>query len=55
VVVLTHPAVGFKMAFMSGFCVSAARLAMPDTGLISYGEMEDSGRHICEVRPIRYY
>ena len=40
---------GFKAGFMSGFCVSAARLAMPDAGLISYGEMEDVGRHICEA------
>ena len=40
---------GFKMGFMSGFCVSAARLAMPDTGLISYGEMEDVGRRVCEA------
>mmetsp|Transcript_7498 Transcript_7498/g.28171 ORF Transcript_7498/g.28171 Transcript_7498/m.28171 type:complete len:236 (+) Transcript_7498:129-836(+) len=31
---------GFSAGFMSGFCVSAARLAMPDAGLISYGEME---------------
>ena len=34
---------------MSGFCVSAARLAMPDAGLISYGEMEDVGRHITQA------
>ena len=40
---------GFNAGFMSGFCVSAARLAMPDAGLISYGEMEDVGRHICEA------
>ena len=40
---------GFKMGFMSGFCVSAARLAMPDAGLISYGEMEDVGRHITQA------
>ena len=40
---------GFSAGFMSGFCVSAARLAMPDAGLISYGEMEDVGRHICEA------
>ena len=32
---------GFPMSFMSGFAVSAARLALPDTGLISYGEMVD--------------
>lgn len=30
---------GFKLAFMSGFSVSATRLAAPDAGLISYGEM----------------
>ena len=40
---------GFKVGFMSGFCVSAARLAMPDAGLISYGEMEDVGRHITQA------
>ena len=31
--------VGFELGFMSGFAVSASRLGMPDTGLISYGEM----------------
>jgi 2-methylisocitrate lyase-like PEP mutase family enzyme len=34
---------------MSGFAVSAARLALPDTGLISYGEMLDQGRNICST------
>ena len=38
---------GFPVAFMSGLAVSAARLAAPDTGLISYGEMLDQGRNIC--------
>jgi 2-methylisocitrate lyase-like PEP mutase family enzyme len=38
---------GFQVTFMSGFSVSAARLALPDTGLISYGEMLDQGRSIC--------
>ena len=38
---------GFELGFMSGFAVSAARLGMPDTGLISYGEMADQGRNIC--------
>lgn len=38
---------GFPMTFMSGFAVSAARLGLPDTGLISYGEMLDTGRNIC--------
>jgi 2-methylisocitrate lyase-like PEP mutase family enzyme len=35
---------GFKVAFMSGFAVSAARLGLPDTGLISFAEMLDSLR-----------
>ncbi|KAK9835898.1 hypothetical protein WJX74_010534 [Apatococcus lobatus] len=39
---------GFDVSFMSGFCVSAARLASPDAGLISYGEMLDTGRLIHE-------
>lgn len=39
---------GFPLTFMSGFAVSAARLARPDTGLISYGEMLDQGRSILE-------
>lgn len=38
---------GFELTFMSGFAVAAARLGMPDTGLISYGEMLDQGRNIC--------
>lgn len=38
---------GFPLTFMSGFAVSAARLAVPDTGLISFGEMLDAGRDIC--------
>jgi len=38
---------GFKASFMSGFSVAGARLGMPDTGLISYGEMLDQGRNIC--------
>jgi 2-methylisocitrate lyase-like PEP mutase family enzyme len=38
---------GYKVAFMSGFAVSAARLALPDTGLISFSEMLDSLRDCC--------
>lgn len=38
---------GFEVTFMSGFAVSAARLGLPDTGLISYGEMVEAGRDIC--------
>ncbi|HEY5598520.1 MAG TPA: isocitrate lyase/PEP mutase family protein [Kiloniellales bacterium] len=40
-------AAGFPLTFMSGFAVSAARLGLPDAGLISYGEMIDQGRNIC--------
>lgn len=38
---------GFRLSFMSGFAVAATRLALPDTGLASYGEMLDQGRDIC--------
>ena len=38
---------GFTLSFMSVFAVSAVRLGLPDTGLISYGEMLDQGRSIC--------
>ncbi len=38
---------GFPLTFMSGFAVSAARLGLPDTGLISYGEMVEQGRNLC--------
>lgn len=38
---------GFPLTFMSGFAVAAARLGLPDTGLISYGEMVAAGRDIC--------
>ena len=40
---------GFGLGFMSGFAVSAARLGMPDTGLISYGELADQGQNICRA------
>ena len=40
---------GFDLTFMSGFAVSAARLGMPDTGLISYGEILDTGRNVCDA------
>lgn len=40
-------AAGFRLSFMSGFAVSAARLGSPDTGLISYAEMASQGRDIC--------
>jgi 2-methylisocitrate lyase-like PEP mutase family enzyme len=38
---------GFKVAFMSGFAVSATRLGLPDTGLISFNEMLESLRNCC--------
>ncbi len=38
---------GFELTFMSGFAVAAARSALPDTGLLSYGEMVAQGRDIC--------
>jgi 2-methylisocitrate lyase-like PEP mutase family enzyme len=37
---------GHKALFMSGFAVSAARLGMPDAGLISMGEMLDTLRGV---------
>ncbi len=40
---------GFPITFMSGFAVAGARLALPDTGLISYAEMLDQGRNICQA------
>lgn len=40
---------GFPLTFMSGFAVSVARLGIPDTGLISYGEMLDQGHSICDA------
>lgn len=40
---------GFSATFMSGFAVAAARLGMPDTGLISYGELVEQGRAICQA------
>jgi len=40
---------GFSVGFMSGFAVSAARLGMPDTGLISYAELADQGSNICRA------
>src|SRR5260221_14275933 len=38
---------GYKVTFMSGFAVSAARLGLPDTGLISFTQMLDSLRNCC--------
>lgn len=41
--------VGFSATFMGGFAVAAARIGMPDTGLISYAEMVDQGSAICNA------
>ncbi|XP_061367628.1 uncharacterized protein LOC133310683 isoform X1 [Gastrolobium bilobum] len=40
---------GFQLCFTGGFAISAARLGLPDTGLISYGEMVDQGRLITQA------
>jgi 2-methylisocitrate lyase-like PEP mutase family enzyme len=40
---------GFPLTFMSGFTVSATRLALPDTGLISFGEMLAQARTITQA------
>ena len=42
-------AAGFPLSFMSGFAVAAARFGLPDTGLVSYGEMLEQGRNICSA------
>ncbi|GMN22137.1 hypothetical protein TIFTF001_048968 [Ficus carica] len=40
---------GFQCCLTGGFAISGARLGLPDTGLISYGEMFDQGRQITEA------
>lgn len=42
-------AAGFPYTFMSGFTTSAARIGAPDTGLITYSEMVDTGRNVHEA------
>ena len=42
---------GYPLSFMSGFSVSAVRLGMPDTGLISFGEMLDTLRAVTAAAP----
>ena len=42
---------GYPVAFMSGFSVSATRLGMPDTGLISFAEMLETLRAVCNAAP----
>ena len=43
---------GFDVGFMSGFSVSSTRLGMPDTGLISFSEMAEQVRNICNSTTI---
>ncbi|GMH44855.1 hypothetical protein BSKO_12807 [Bryopsis sp. KO-2023] len=40
---------GFPFTFMSGFTTSAAKLGLPDAGLITYSEMLDTGRSVHEA------
>ncbi|VVB03219.1 unnamed protein product [Arabis nemorensis] len=39
---------GFRYCITSGFSISAARVGLPDKGLISYGEMVDQGQQITQ-------
>lgn len=41
----------YPVGFMSGFAVSAARLGLPDTGLISFAEMAGALRDCCAAAP----
>ncbi|KAL2456933.1 Phosphoenolpyruvate carboxylase family protein [Forsythia ovata] len=43
---------GFEFCFTTGFGISAARLGLPDTGLISYGEMVNQGQQITQAASI---
>lgn len=40
---------GFDFCFTTGFGISAAQLGLPDTGLISLGEMVDQGAQITQA------
>nr|KYP65061.1 Putative carboxyvinyl-carboxyphosphonate phosphorylmutase [Cajanus cajan] len=40
---------GFPYCITSGFSIAASRLALPDTGLLSYAEMLDQGRLITQA------
>ncbi|WP_146346654.1 isocitrate lyase/PEP mutase family protein [Phaeobacter marinintestinus] len=40
---------GFGLTFMSGFATSASRIGAPDLGLMSYSEVVDSARNICDA------
>ena len=41
-----------NVGFMSGFAVSSTKLGMPDTGLISFSEMAEQVRNICNITSI---
>lgn len=43
---------GFPAAFLSGFSVSAARLGVPDAGLLSYGELAGQARDVAAAAPL---
>ena len=45
---------GFEMTFISGFAASASRIAMPDLGLMSYGEVLDQARNIAEATSLPF-
>ncbi len=36
-----------SIRFVSGFTTAAAQHALPDTGLVSYGEVVEAGSRIC--------
>ncbi len=38
---------GFEAAFLGGFSVAATKLALPDVGLMGYGEVLDQARDVC--------
>jgi 2-methylisocitrate lyase-like PEP mutase family enzyme len=40
---------GFECAYLSGFALSATRLAAPDIGLATYNDMVDAARACCEA------
>ena len=42
---------GLRTAFLTGFCVSATKLAGPDLDLISFGEMADALAVACSAAP----
>ncbi|MGH9134223.1 MAG: isocitrate lyase/PEP mutase family protein [Ilumatobacteraceae bacterium] len=42
---------GFAGVFVSGFCVAASTLAMPDVGLVTQVEMADVARRVCAAVP----